>query len=158
MKDFPFFSCDGCHGYLVGTKRVANINKRRTLSQQQLNQAIVQSDGRDHTGRIRCPRCQRPMEKRPCTRKSKFQLDHCGDCNLVWFDSGELAQLQIDHEATPQAQEAARLQNRHRQMTAKEKHAFERDLANLPEGTATYLAGFTEGIASVGMHLWRHRR
>jgi len=80
-----------------------------------------------------------------------LHIDTCSDCDLVWFDPGELARMQIGYEATAQAKETAELQHRARNMTPEERTQFERNLANLPEGTATLASAFGQGlIESIG--------
>jgi len=86
------------------------------------------------------------MDKEHWKWADSFCIDKCRDCEVVWFDAGQLARLQLEHEATPRAREASRLQNRHREMTLEEKEQFEHHLACLPEGDATLASAFGEGL------------
>ncbi len=86
------------------------------------------------------------MDKEIWKGAASFHIDKCRDCRFIWLDAGELARIQLQHESTPRAQEAARFQNRHRQMTPEEKRQFEHNLARLPEGDATLASAFGEGL------------
>ena len=62
-----------------------------------------------------------------------------------WFDTGELACLQLAYENTPRGQDSGKFQRRHRDMTPAEKEEFARRLAELPEGDATLASAFGSG-------------
>ena len=80
-----------------------------------------------------------------------FHIDKCGDCELIWFDAGELARWQLAYEATDRAQEAASLRGKHEQMDPATKREFEENLARLPESESTIEAAFGEAfIDSLG--------
>jgi len=158
-EGLPVFICDDCNGYLVGTRRATDINRRRAKSPEDLKQEALVDGHKDSEDGLRCPRCRRPMDKELWKESASFHIDKCRDCELVWFDAGELARLQLDYEATPRAQEASRFQNRHRQLTPEEKRQFEHNLARLPEGDATLASAFGEGLMeSMGNLAWGLRR
>jgi Zn-finger nucleic acid-binding protein len=99
------------------------------------------------------------MGKELLKGSASFCIDKCPDCELVWFDAGELARLQLDYEATPREREATRFQDRHRQMNPEEKRQFEQHLARLPEGDATLASAFGQGLMeSMRNVTWALRR
>ncbi|MFK7819806.1 MAG: zf-TFIIB domain-containing protein [Planctomycetaceae bacterium] len=145
-EGLPVFSCTRCAGYLVASKQVTNIKRRREKSPNDL--AIeVDARGRDQQRIVRCPRCRRQMEKEEAKGKHRFQIDKCRDCEFVWFDPGELACLQQNFEATPRGEEAGRFQERHKTMSQTDRDEFEENLANLPPGDASLLSAFGQGLA-----------
>ena len=165
-EGLPVLSCNGCNGYLVGTRRVSGINRRREKSPEDLKQESLivggkKSGDKDSVDTLRCPRCRQPMNKELWKGAATFHIDKCRTCELVWFDAGELARCQLDYEATPRAQESSRLQTRHREMTPQEQRQFEQNLARLPEGDATLASAFGKGFMECMAHLawgWRRRQ
>ncbi len=145
-EGLPVFRCDLCNGYLVATRRVSGISRCREKAPDDLKREALAVAGMESGQNLQCPRCGRPMDKDHWPRVKTFQIDKCRECELVWFDTGELARLQLEYEATPIAQEAARFQDRHRRMTPEEQQQFEENLARLPEGDASLLSAFGEGL------------
>ena len=45
-------------------------------------------------------RCRRRMEKLKTRWTIGFSLDECDSCNLLWFDGGELALMQLQYEGS----------------------------------------------------------
>lgn len=41
-----------------------------------------------------CPRCRKTLKERQFVPESPVRIDVCGDCDGVWLDGGELAQLE----------------------------------------------------------------
>ena len=161
-EGLPVFTCDNCNGYLVATRRVTDIKRRRIQSPEDLKQeALVDGHG-DSEDSLRCPRCRRRMDKELWKAAASFHIDKCRDCEFVWFDAGELARSQLDYEAKPRSQEALRFQDRHRQMTPEEKRQFAQDLARLPEGDATPASAFgaalMESAGTLALGLRRQSR
>ena len=145
-EGLPVFSCAQCSGYLVATRRVVEIRRRGAKSHEHLKQDAVVEGHNDSECRLRCPRCRRPMDKEFWKGRGSFRIDKCRDCELVWFDSGELAGIQREYEATQPAQDAARFRNRLWQLTPEERRELEQNLARLPEGDATLASAFGEGL------------
>ena len=157
-EGLPVFACEKCSGYLVATRRVMDIEKGMVISPENLLQEARDEDRQDNKQRLRCPRCKRHMHKEHWKRLTSFHIDQCRDCELVWFDAGELAHLQLDYEVKPHVQEAVQFQDRHREMSEEEKAAFERDLAALPEAEGTFAGAFREGLFETLSHLLSGRR
>lgn len=105
----------------------------------------------DNTKQLRCPRCRRPMNKEHLP-KHEFHLDHCGECDLVWFDGGELALVQLVFENSPQGREAVELRQRLGEMTAERRAEFEKNLAALPKPKSVLEAIFGEINSFVDQH------
>jgi len=92
-EGLPVFTCDNCNGYLVATRRVTDINRRRAKSPEDLKQEALVDGNKDSERALLCPRCQRPMDKEFWKGLASFHIDNCRNCEFVWFDAGELARL-----------------------------------------------------------------
>lgn len=145
-EGLPVYCCDSCGGYLVQTSRARGIERRREKSDAELAEA-AEAAGSGSEGLRACPRCHRSMNKEISRGKTVFQIDKCSSCDVIWFDPGELARLQLNYQATPRAAEARRFQERHKNMTDEDKEEFESDLANLPPGDASLLSAFGQGLS-----------
>jgi Zn-finger nucleic acid-binding protein len=145
-EGLPVFSCADCSGYLVSTRRVTHINRRRIHSADELTEEAITDVREDREHSLRCPRCMRQMDKELCDQAKSFHIDKCVDCELVWFDAGELARSQLAYESTERAQETRQFQERHLQMTSDERKEFEHNLASLPEGEASLESEFGQGL------------
>ena len=150
----PVFRCDTCFGYLVGQKRVDGLKASRGRPADELMKEAATEAQDDTESKVRCPRCRIAMAKRLLKEPASFHIDTCKSCELVWFDGGELARLQLAYEISPQGQEAAELQRRHREMTPEDRAEFEQNLANLPEAESPISGGFWDAVSTVG---WRRR-
>lgn len=137
--------CEKCRGYLVTTQRLDSIKRRRGKDQQSLRREASTITSEQRESNLRCPRCRKQMVQESVVR-SGFKIDRCTSCNLVWFDAGELAYLQLHFESTDQAIDAARMQDRHRFMSPERRLEFERNLARLPEGDATLVSAFGRAL------------
>ena len=92
-------------------------------------------------------------------------MDECPACRVVWFDGGELAQMQLVSETSEQGREAESFRRRLREMSPEELQQYERNLAKMPEGTASLASAIREGaeggLADLGFSLLffglRHR-
>ncbi len=145
-EGFPVFRCDGCHGYLLARRRMGSIQKKQDKSIEHLKQETLAEAGEDTKDRIPCPRCRIRMKKEFLKEPAAFHIDTCKACQLVWFDGGELARLQLSHEISDRGQEAAEMKRRHDEMTPQRREQFERDLANLPEPKSPVFEGFLEAL------------
>ncbi len=147
-EGLPVFKCSECDGYLVSNRRVDDIQRRLTKTQSELNEESrgTGTERADNPNQLLCPRCHLPMEKEIWKKQGPFQIDKCLNCDVVWFDAGELAMVQLQFEEKPQTIEIAHFQDRQLHMTDEERQEFEKNLAKLPEGEATYLSGFGQGL------------
>lgn len=158
-EGLPVFSCTGCQGYLVATRRMADIARVRQKSADELLQETGEAGAQDSAGVLRCPRCRQRMDKEFQKGVDSFHIDKCGNCELVWFDAGELACWQLAYEATGRAQEAKTYQDKHRQMDPATKRQFEENLARLPEPESALEAAvresFMDQLGRALQSLWR---
>jgi len=154
-EGLPVLRCEYCFGYLLGQKRMEGIQRTRRRSTDELEQEAVAENRGDSEQKIRCPRCRKKMRKEFLKEPASFHTDTCVNCQLIWFDGGELARLQLRHEIRPQAREAAELERRHREMSPERRAEFERNLAKLPEPESPLEAGFKEAVIEA---LFRSRR
>jgi Zn-finger nucleic acid-binding protein len=155
-EGLPVFQCSICQGYLIESRRVTDIKRRGFKSKAELTNDSAAAVA-DNLESLRCPRCRRKMAKERAEPPSSFQIDTCQDCSLVWLDLGELAQLQLDYEATPRGTDARRMRKRQQEMTAAEQAEFVSNLAKLPEGDATLLSAFGRGLAASWDQCWRRQ-
>jgi len=145
-EGLPVFRCQQCCGYLVGRRRLEGIKRSRGKSVEELKQETLAESRADTEQRVRCPRCRVYMKKEFLKDPASFHIDTCASCELIWFDGGELARLQLAHEITPQAREAAEFQRRLREMSPEQRAQFEENLANLPEPESPLFGGFREAV------------
>lgn len=138
------FKCRQCVGYLVQSRRVDDICRRDLKSLEELQLEVKQAT--DNQTKLRCPRCHRLMRKERHQGKTPFVVDRCVGCEWVWFDPGELAQLQIKYEETARGQDAARFRERLRQMTPEQQRRFEFFLSALPQGDSSLASAFGDGV------------
>lgn len=125
--------CDDCGGHLLTVTRLKSIQSRRRHSENDLLDEVV-DEGADTVDKLRCPACLRRMEKqRKRIGTLKFFIDHCRACEHIWLDKGELAKLQVAFEYSEKGEEAERFRRRLANMSAEEKAAFDKRIANLPE-------------------------
>lgn len=157
-EGLPVFRCDHCFGYLVGRQRMEGIRRIRKKSVEELKCETLAEIGEDTQQELRCPRCRGKMRKELLKEPMSFHIDTCGSCRLIWFDGGELARLQLDHEIRPQSKEAAELQRRHREMTPERRAEFEQNLAKLPEAESPWEQGFREAAFEALVGRRRYRR
>lgn len=145
-EGFPIFYCGTCQGYLAGRRRVESIKRSRTKSTAQLKSETIQQTGRDTAESLGCPRCAKPMTKEFHDSPAALYIDLCKPCQLVWFDGGELARLQLSYEISPQGREAADLKRRIEHMTPEDRQQFEYNVAQLPRGDVSLLSAFADGV------------
>ena len=68
---------------------------------------------RKERSRLRCPVCEKQMLKVPLAAgEEDFDVEHCRNCAMFWFEAGELDRLPTDHAGEiphlPNAAQAAR--------------------------------------------------
>ena len=145
------FQCPDCSGYLIKRQRMAQIKDTRETSSAELESHATARAAEDRTDLIRCPRCrvQRMnkqrihFDERP---DESFMIDICGKCQMVWFDGGELAKLQIDHESSIKAIDQLERQQLAQNLGSERKQELEQRIAALPTGAG--------GIGSQILGLW----
>ena len=100
-------NCENCKGYLVDQKRLSIILNSRMESNVKLEEAA--SESLDSLNSADCPKCGQQMRKQPMgsTKRDddRFWVDACKTCELLWFNGGELAQLQLNYESSSIADE-----------------------------------------------------
>ena len=145
-EGIPVFRCTGCRGYLVASPRIEDIQRRQVKHAKELiAEASQANNDTDYT--LYCPRCHLAMNKHPLKESHEFCIDECANCEVIWFDVGELAIIQLEHDAKPGPTSDQEFQRRVQEMTPTEVEAFERDLANLNPGESdSFLAGIRHGI------------
>jgi len=118
-------------------QRMAQIQSNRETSSEQLEHHAEKRATADSTGLIRCPRCrvQRmnkekiQFDQRP---EESFQLDVCRKCQMIWFDGGELAKLQLDYESSIKAIDQMERQQLARSLSEDRKEQLEERIAAMP--------------------------
>ena len=80
-----------------------------------------------------------------------FFVDDCPQCEMSWFDGGELAALQLLFEIKPQTVELNAMRDRLKNMTEDERKEYEANIAKLqdlgsPMGQAIRGASFELAI------------
>ena len=135
-EGFDLLRCEQCHGYLAALNDVEIIKRVARNSQDTLKAEATAGFHGNNTGRIKCPRCHMSMRKQT-VRMPVFalEIDVCTPCALAWFDGGELALVQLDHEARIGFADAQELKRRMEALEAcpERKAAFEKNLADLPD-------------------------
>lgn len=99
----PVMRCPDCSGYLVDQKRLVLIKSSREATPEQLKSQVENQSTLDSHELVKCPKCLvNRMEKRKLDKQSEdsYTVDICGDCQVVWFDGGELARMQLDYESS----------------------------------------------------------
>ncbi len=156
-EGLPVFRCESCHGYLVASRRVTDIQRRNTTPTADLVATADVKSEHDSLGKLKCPRCRRDMEKELHESQPPFHIDKCSDCDFVWFDVGELERTQLEYEVSPHGMEAARMRERHENMSEEQKEVFAENLAKLPEGDASLVSAFGKGLIGTLTDLLRGR-
>ncbi|MCH7988702.1 MAG: zf-TFIIB domain-containing protein, partial [Planctomycetes bacterium] len=116
--------CPQCMGYLVNRNRVILIKTKQDHSPETLQAEVAAQSRPDAQANIRCPKCrgrQMSKERVPVGTDNDFFLDVCRHCNVIWFDGGELARLQIQHESSTKALEAYAFQQKTRNRTEEQE-------------------------------------
>lgn len=134
-EGFRVFRCDQCHGHLVPSVRVDSIKRLGVKPADDLKTEAADFKG-DTPGTVRCPACRRHMERTVLGLPERdLSLDVCRLCALVWLDAGELALLQLGHEATDRFADAQDMKARAARLESSpaRKAAFEENLASLPD-------------------------
>ncbi len=135
-EGFRLRHCHACGGHLIPAARLKAIQQRDAIPRGELQEEVRARFTASTAEPVRCPRCRITMRKQdvrlPVVR---VQTDVCAPCGLVWLDGGELALLQLAHEATDTFADRRALQQRAMELeTSPERKArFMEDLARLPD-------------------------
>ena len=145
-EGLPVSVCRACDGYLIRTHHVGSIKHRRDKSAGELETEAAAAIEQQLAPGVTCPRCRRQMRVEPAPGPIDFHLDECRQCDLVRFDGGELARVQIHYEGSAGGRDMAELRERFHNMPADRREKFERNLAELPPGDASLASAFGEGL------------
>jgi Zn-finger nucleic acid-binding protein len=141
------FLCTSCSGYFIKRNRLLLIKQSRERSEDVLrHEAETQTTG-DSAESLRCPRCRAVKMQKERIRvepEGEFLLDVCKKCDHVWFDGGELARWQLDHEAGESAREAEQFRRRVESRTPEEQAALEARLAQAPSHSGVFATALSE--------------
>ena len=149
--------CTDCRGHLVTAHRLRSIQSRRRNTEDDLLDEVA-AEGIDTVEKLKCPACLRRMDKQKKKIGSlSFFIDHCGDCEHIWLDKGELAKLQVAFEYSEKGEEAERFRQRLANMSAADKAAFDQRVANLPEVNIPSEIAF-EMLTEFRLGRWRFGR
>ncbi len=158
-EGFPVWECAKCCGRLAARSRVKAIERTRRKGREELVREAVGEKGADTTHELRCPKCHGPMRREPLHRYLDVRVDVCRSCDVIWFDGGELALLQLAYEATPGALRDAEFRERIETMSPERRARFEDNLRRLEAGPSdlgdAFAAGVVEGVLCA--HHRRHR-
>ena len=130
-EDVNVFQCGKCRGHLVENHRVKTIERKLDKDLVALVGEIEAADGVDTVNKILCPRCRNRMMKKEIRAQRKFCVDECSNCDLVWLDGGELAEIQLAFGTNEQTVEVNRMRDRLASMTEAERNDYETRIANL---------------------------
>ena len=144
--------CPQCKGYLVNRNRLILIKTTQDHSPETLQAEVSTQSYPDAQSIIRCPKCRgRNMSKEriPVETDNDFYLDVCRNCNVVWFDGGELARLQIQYESSTKALEAFAFQQKAQHRTKEQEEEFQQNLAALPKAEHWLISAFYEKLLAI---------
>ena len=141
--------CGQCFGHLVEKHRVRTIERKIDKDLTALVAEIDIANGSDTVQSVRCPRCRNRMTKKKIRAQINFAVDECSNCEFVWLDGGELAEIQLAFGTKEQTAEVNRMRDRLASMTVEEKNEYETRIANLIErGTEIELMeAVSEGLS-----------
>lgn len=125
--------CPQCLGHLIPRLRSEGIQRRSKLSQEDLTTQVMLDRGEDTQKLLGCPRCGERMRKVNKARPTRFQIDLCRECDLLWLDGGELALLQLAYEDSAQGRESREMQRRHEEMSQERKRQLHNNMKQLPK-------------------------
>jgi len=129
----PVRRCGQCRGMLVTRSGVQRVRTQQNRPTEQLFVEYRQEDREDTQEKIRCPRCRNRMRKQLVRHVAEqFTIDSCRECQLSWFDGGELARIQLIYESSAAARDSIELQYQARNMSDERRRQLEEDIANLP--------------------------
>jgi Zn-finger nucleic acid-binding protein len=126
--------CSRCGGYLVKQNRLELIRRLDRISKSRLKADAALFRGSTEQ-RLKCPQCFRLMRKQEIDlRVFRIHIDVCDRCSVVWLERGELALVQLAHEASTRFLDAKEFQRRMQELEASPERlaAFQERLASMP--------------------------
>jgi Zn-finger nucleic acid-binding protein len=155
-EGFRVLRCPDCRGHLVDLSRYEAIKRlpRKTLAE--LEAEARDGFQGDNPDPIRCPRCHVAMQKRPLHVPGfDLHMDLCRPCSLAWLDGGELAMVQLGHQATPgfRDRQAHRERAEALEADAGRKAAFDEALAKMPLERDAFSQGLRESVGDALQHI-----
>jgi Zn-finger nucleic acid-binding protein len=146
-EGFKIMQCPECKGHILPLSRLECIKHIKGLTQEKLKAEASAGLKNDSTGKVPCPKCMLPMKK----EKLKIPvltvfIDTCKTCELAWLDAGELALVQIAHEATRTFANMQEMKKRMETLEAspERKRQLEDAIASLPDTTNPFREGLLE--------------
>ncbi|MHC4252600.1 MAG: zf-TFIIB domain-containing protein [Planctomycetota bacterium] len=133
-EGLPVWHCEACKGRLAGGGRVEAIKEKYGLSTDELVEEVQDERRGDIAGPANCPRCAKPMKKEAGPGPVPFDMDSCDTCKLVWFDGGELALLQLAHEAAKEDEMSEELTRQVEDLSPGSRKSFDDKLSALRDG------------------------
>ena len=85
--------CEQCRGILLARATFSNAVTRRRARQSGPPAPPVPLDRRELDRVVRCPSCEMKMDVHPYYGPGNVVIDSCQRCDVIWLDSGELAQI-----------------------------------------------------------------
>lgn len=86
--------CDQCRGFATTMGSFGRIvNKRRTKHSPQ-EKVCDPFDPEELQHGVKCPGCQKEMDRHPYYGGGNAVVDTCDLCNLIWLDAGELGVIE----------------------------------------------------------------
>lgn len=135
-EGFRVMHCSHCGGHLVPFQRLETIKRVDRKSRDELKAEATADFKASTSAVLKCPRCHMPMRKQAADLPVlELHTDVCHRCQLVWLDGGELALLQLGHQATGKFIDAQEFKRRMQELEASPEclARFEKNLAKLPE-------------------------
>jgi heat shock protein HtpX len=106
IKGTPVWRCDGCGGHLVRRENIARLLARENMDFSEQAKALAArmsaagpglapAGGGRPSGKS-CPVCGREMICKPFAAiyPCYMEVEDCGDCGVIWFDTNELEAVQ----------------------------------------------------------------
>lgn len=146
--------CETCGGHLLSSSVRRGIEQTAGSTRPELaGEALARYRGR-RTERIACPRCLRTMDRRSLGLPGvNADFDVCRDCDLLWLDGGELAMVQLNHEATAAFADSQEMRSRAAELESdpERRAKFQEALSRmplLPPDTSDFAPEFKETFLS----------
>lgn len=142
---------------LLATSRAEKIKRRVNKDVERLEKELESVAVKDGIEEIRCPACRDKMDKR-LVKKLGIHIDDCNQCDMTWFDPGELATLQLAFEERPQTAELNKFRDRLKNMTDAERMEYEQRIAQLRDLGSPMEQAIRGATAELSYHYFRSSR
>lgn len=146
-EGFRVMQCESCGGHLVPLQRLESIKRIDERSEDELKAEATGKFVASTAEVVKCPRCRLPMRKQSADLPvMELETDVCRSCSLVWLDGGELALLQLAHQAKSRFINAQDLKRRMEQFEAspERKARFEENLSKCRDPSDPVAEAFDE--------------